>query len=335
MRLSVSSVDVASAADVGGRIDESGASTVETLAPTSVTGIVVDATRELSKETSAYSEAELPEVRQRSARSVVVSVWISPTARLSVDAQVCTVMSVVSALPSLAAMMFEVPTATAVTSPALETVATDGVTLAHAIVRPVSVCPAESVVRRAELHRAANDERRRGRREHERVDWRCGHRDRRRSGLSFARREDRRGARPPLPSRVPSFDTVATAVLDELHATVRPVRTLPLASFVCGGELHRLTDSDAFVGGVSVTDATGSGGGGPVVSPPPPPHESASAQARNTASVGVNRRASERATRMKPRRAKVCSAGHRCPWPRDILHRRLDRKGRVTSRVAR
>src|SRR5688572_20056226 len=57
---------------------------------------------------------------------------------------VSTVMVLVSARVSAVAMTREVPAATPVTRPVAETVATAGVTLRQAIVRPVSTAPAAS-----------------------------------------------------------------------------------------------------------------------------------------------------------------------------------------------
>ena len=286
---------------IGGTIDESGASTAEVLVALKVTGTVDEAVSELSNGTSAYSAADVPELKHSVARSDVVSVWISPSASCSVPEHVCTVIVVVSALPSLVAVTSLVPTATAVTSPVFDTVATAGVRLSHAIVRPVSVCPAESVVTALSCTVPATTS----------VDVGGETTTALTGGAATVI-----VAEPLLPSLLakmvadpsvtpvtsPDDDTVAMFVAEELHCSARPVNTFPSASLITDVSCTVSAMFSEFVGGESCTDATATCVG-PVESPPPPQER---AKMHTSAAAGASeiRRARVGTKRMMPRRCE-------------------------------
>jgi hypothetical protein len=71
---------------------------------------------------------------------IVKSAWPGDTSTVDTGTGV-TVMSAVPLLPSLVAVIFAVPTVTAVTSPLADTVATLGLSLAYVIGRPESTLP--------------------------------------------------------------------------------------------------------------------------------------------------------------------------------------------------
>src|SRR6266568_684837 len=82
---------------------------------------------------------------------VAVSCWVPPTTIVAAvgltvsDATgIVTVMAAVAPLPSLVAVIFAAPGATAVTRPAFETVATAGLSLDHVTIRPLNRLPLAS-----------------------------------------------------------------------------------------------------------------------------------------------------------------------------------------------
>src|SRR5712691_7344326 len=169
-----------------------------------------------------------------------------------------TVSAAVPLWPSLVAVMVADPTATPLTTPLLETVATAALSLAHVTVRPVSVLPfasfsvAVSTTVRPTATLAV-------------------------AGLTVTVATGTCTtviAAPPLcPSLVavivaepatfpvtsPFELTVATAVLLLAHVTVRPVNGLPFASFGVAVSCTVLPSSTLADAGVTVTLATGTG----------------------------------------------------------------------------
>jgi hypothetical protein len=167
-----------------------------------------------------------------------------------------TVRAALPLLPSLVAVMFTVPALTAVTSPVSETVAAAVLSELQVIVRPVRTPPLASrsvakacVVPTASMVVAAS-----------------------------ATLTDATGAAvtvnialPALPSLVavmlavpaatavtrPVLDTVATAVLSELHATARPLSVPPLPSSVIAVACAVSTAVMEVGVRATVTDATG------------------------------------------------------------------------------
>jgi hypothetical protein len=172
--------------------------------------------------------------------TVAASVAVKPTMRLNVAGRVTdptatgvTVTVTVALWFSLVAVIVDVPGATPVTTPVAETVATVGVPELHATVRPerafpsaslvvavsVTVCPAVTLAGDGEMLTVA-------------------------TGTS----ETVRFAVPECPSltavivdapgatavTTPVVDTVATAVLLEVHVTGRPTSTTPSASSSVG-----------------------------------------------------------------------------------------------------
>src|SRR6266567_243891 len=168
---------------------------------------------------------------------VAVSCWVPPTKIVAAvgltvsDAMgIVTVMAAVALLPSLVAVTFAEPAATAVTSPLPSTVATPAASVDHVMTRPVRTLPTASwsvavicCVAPTPTVAAA--------------------------GLTLP---DATGAGftvmaalPPFPSLVavifaapgatavtrPAFETVATAGLSLDHVTIRPLNRLPFASY--------------------------------------------------------------------------------------------------------
>src|SRR6266568_3586265 len=141
-----------------------------------------------------------------------------------------TVMAALALLPSLVAVTFAVPAATAVTSPLASTVATPAASVDHVMTRPVRTLPSASwsvaviccvapTPTVAAVGLTLTDA----------------------TGAGFTVM----AALPPFPSLVavifaapgatavtrPAFETVATAGLSLDHVTIRPLNRLPLASY--------------------------------------------------------------------------------------------------------
>src|SRR6266568_4036511 len=168
---------------------------------------------------------------------VAVSCWVPPTTIVAAvgltvsDATgIVTVTAAVALLPSLVAVTFAVPAATAVTSPLASTVATPAASVDHVMTRLVRTLPSASwsvavICCVAPTPTVAA------------------------VGLTLT---DATGAGftviaalPPFPSLVavifaapgatavtrPAFETVATAGLSLDHVTIRPLNRLPLASY--------------------------------------------------------------------------------------------------------
>src|SRR6266705_1787769 len=168
---------------------------------------------------------------------VAVSCWVPPTKIVAAvgltvsDATgIVTVTAAVALLPSLVAVTFAVPAATAVTSPLASTGATPAASVDHVMTRPVRTLPSASwsvavICCVAPTPTVAA------------------------VGLTLT---DATGAGftviaalPPFPSLVavifaapgatavtrPAFETVATAGLSLDHVTIRPLNRLPLASY--------------------------------------------------------------------------------------------------------
>src|SRR6266568_4718312 len=168
---------------------------------------------------------------------VAVSCWVPPTTIVAAvgltvsDATgIVTVMAAVALLPSLVAVTFAVPAATAVTSPLASTVATPAASVDHVMTRPVRTLPSASwsvaviccvapTPTVAAVGLTLTDA----------------------TGAGFTVM----AALPPFPSLVavifaapgatavtrPAFETVATAGLSLDHVTIRPLNRLPLASY--------------------------------------------------------------------------------------------------------
>src|SRR5213593_3549839 len=169
-----------------------------------------------------------------------------------------TVIAAVPLCPSLVAVMVAEPTATPLTTPLLETVATAALSLAHVTVRPVSVLPfaSFSVAVSATVRPTATLAV---------------------AGLTVTVATGTCTtvivALPLCPSHVavivaepatfpvtsPFELTVATAVLLLAHVTVRPVNGLPFASFGVAVSCTVLPSSTLADAGVTVTLATGTG----------------------------------------------------------------------------
>src|SRR6266516_4843244 len=168
---------------------------------------------------------------------VAVSCWVPPTTIVAAvgltvsDATgIVTVTAAVALLPSLVAVTFAVPAATAVTSPLASTVATPAASVYHVMTRPVRTLPSASwsvaviccvaptpTVAAVGLTLTGA------------------------TGAGFTVI----AALPPFPSLVavifaapgatavtrPAFETVATAGLSLDHVTIRPLNRLPFASY--------------------------------------------------------------------------------------------------------
>src|SRR6266568_2282775 len=168
---------------------------------------------------------------------VAVSCWVPPTTIVAAvgltvsDATgIVTVTAAVALLPSLVAVTFAEPAATAVTSPLASTVATPAASVDHVMTRPVRTLPSASwsvaviccvapTPTVAAVGLTLTDA----------------------TGAGFTVM----AALPPFPSLVavifaapgatavtrPAFETVATAGLSLDHVTIRPLNRLPLASY--------------------------------------------------------------------------------------------------------
>src|SRR6266581_78072 len=168
---------------------------------------------------------------------VAVSCWVPPTKIVAAvgltvsDATgIVTVTAAVGLLPSLVAVTFAVPAATAVTSPLASTVATPAASVDHVMTRPVRTLPSASwsvaviccvapTPTVAAVGLTLTDA----------------------TGAGFTVM----AALPPFPSLVavifaapgatavtrPAFETVATAGLSLDHVTIRPLNRLPFASY--------------------------------------------------------------------------------------------------------
>jgi hypothetical protein len=161
-------------------------------------------------------------------------------------------------LPSLVAVIVAVPAATPVTTPVAETVATPVALELHVTMRPVSTLPPASfVVAVSDCVAPTNTLAEPGLT----VTVATG------TGTTVIE------AVPVFPSLVavivtvpsatpvttPPDDTVAMPVLPELHVTVRPVSTLPFASFVVAASGVVVPITTFVAPGVTVTVLTGGG----------------------------------------------------------------------------
>jgi hypothetical protein len=204
-----------------------------------------------------------------------VIVTVSPAAGTELDAVTRylaagtgTVIAAVPVFPSLDAVIVALPAATAVTTPADDTVATAAFDVLHVTVRPVSTAPAASLVTAVNACVPPTD-----------TVAALGVTSTVATGTGTVI-----AAVPVFPSldavivalpavtavTTPADDTVATAAFDVLHVTVRPVSTAPAASLVTAvNACVPPTDTVAALG-VTSTAATGDATCTPTVAERPP-----------------------------------------------------------------